>query len=117
MASGRAAVYFWGLGLWACSQPRADSSFSGPFGAAGSATVVAGKPSGAGGTADAGASPAADADAALGVAGGSASPHEPSTDAGFCTGQAVTVGDLASGSVNEGKVVLLPALVASSQKF
>lgn len=49
-------------------------------------------------------------------------PVEPSPDAsapeaGFCTGQAVTVAELASGSVRAGKTVLLPALVASSQKF
>jgi hypothetical protein len=120
MAGGsgaRAAFCFWGLGLFACSQPPAGSIFSGSASAAGSAAVVAGKPNSAGGAANAGAPQGTDAADALGAAGASAASEEPEADAGFCTGQAVTVAELASGSVREGKVVLLPALVASSQKF
>jgi hypothetical protein len=72
---------------------------------------------------------AAARDGGLGSAAGSASliadagasldgaPGELASDAGFCTGQAVTVADLASGNVRSGATVLLPALVASSQKF
>ncbi|HTA93849.1 MAG TPA: hypothetical protein VK745_29935 [Polyangiaceae bacterium] len=56
------------------------------------------------------------------AAGGSgsevdASPGEPASDAGFCTGQAVSVADLASGNVRGGATVLLPKLVVTSQKF
>ena len=51
-------------------------------------------------------------DADLGVAS-----DAPTFDAGFCTGQAVSVKELASGSVRGGALVLLSSLVASSQKF
>jgi len=98
-----------GLALFACSEaprPSATSSSGAP------AEVPSESPDSAG---EGGASALRDA--------GSRSPAEAgqgglaAADAGFCTGQAVTVAELASGSVRQGASVLLPALVASSQKF
>jgi hypothetical protein len=97
------------LVLFACSEaPRRSATSSG-----GAPTEVSSEPresAGEGGASawnDAGSRPPVDA-------GQSAA--DPA-DVGFCTGQAVTIAELASGSVRQGASVLLPALVASSQKF
>jgi hypothetical protein len=98
-----------GLVLFACSEaPRQIAVSSG--GAPAEATSDARDSAGEGGKSalrDAGSRSPADAgQGALDTA-----------DAGFCSGQAVTIAELASGSVRQGASVLLPELVASSQKF
>jgi hypothetical protein len=114
MAGKGAAFFYLGLGLCACSLLREASSFSATVAAAGSAQTDAGTPPSAS-SPNGSASYPPDADANDDA--GNAAPENGEPDAGFCTGQAVTVADLASGSVRSGAVVLLPKLVASSQKF
>lgn len=102
------------FGLIACSEPIAGSYFS-PSANAGAGAQSAPDMANSGGSYF---SPSGMPQAA----GGSgsevdASPGEPASDAGFCTGQAVSVADLASGNVRGGATVLLPKLVVTSQKF
>jgi hypothetical protein len=105
LASGLAVA------LAACSEEPANFSAANAgahAGTGGQASIVA-----AGGRASA--AELAGAGAADAAAGASA--EEPPPDAGFCTGQAVSVAELASGTVRAGSTLLLPKLVASSQKF
>jgi len=98
-----------GLALFACSEaPRPIASSSG-----GAPTEVSSDARDAAG--EGGDSASGDAGSRLPVDAGQSTVD--AADAGFCTGQAVTIAELASGSVRQGASVLLPALVASSQKF
>jgi hypothetical protein len=105
-----------GLALVACSEPLETSYFSAAADAGtrpkiGSDAPSGGEPGLAPGDGVRSPSDAGNAQTTLDASSG-----EPS-DAGFCTGQAVTVADLASGNVRAGATVLMPALVLSSQKF
>ncbi len=114
MAGERAALCYVAFPLVACSEPIEGSYFSPSASAGAGAQAVVGVAS----SGSSGLAPAAPAQAAAGSGaevGGSLG--EPLSDAGFCTGQAVGVADLASGNVRGGATVLLPKLVVSSQKF
>jgi hypothetical protein len=118
MARGWVALGCCGFTLLACSQ--AETSYFSPSSNAGSSAQFAdGRPAGG---ADPGPAPIVSASAPGGSAS-SASAQGGESSAGasgalsFCAGQAVSVGELASGNVRVGATVLLPHLVASSQKF
>jgi hypothetical protein len=116
MARGWVLLWCAVLGSVACSEPLDASLFS-PSSDAGVAAQpgsAAGNPDasiGSGGTGSAAVDASAGADASAGFAGAS------TADAGFCTGQAVSVAELSSGNVRAGATVVLPNLVANSQKF
>jgi hypothetical protein len=116
MAGGWGVLGCLVLGVVACSEPFETSYFSAAADAGTSPRTSSDAPSGGEpglAPGDGGRSPF---DAGNPQTKFDASPSDPS-DAGFCTGQAVTVADLASGNVRAGATVLMPELVLSSQKF
>jgi hypothetical protein len=116
MAGAWVRLSWLGLGLLACSEEPPDFTISGAEAGA-SLSPQLGAPGGGQAGAPAAAGGALPASAAGAFDGAVGAPPDDSSDAGFCTGQAVSVAELASGNVRGGAMVLLPALVASSQKF
>jgi hypothetical protein len=119
MARGWFAFWCCGFTLLACSE-SAETAYFSPLSSAGSSPQLRGDtPAGAAGV---GSAQAVSVSVDEGGAGGASSQTGESSAGssgamGFCTGQAVSVGELASGNVRVGKTVLLSKLVASSQKF